>query len=402
MTAATRYLLWAVALAVLGQVTVEGYDRKLPKADLQFGLNLLQKLSPPGASGHNTFISPSSVATVLAMVYAGAKGKSQQELFNVLGYGQAGLNSRDEVLSGYKDTLNDFHIWDSAVKTANAALIQKNFQILQSYEKDLMDSFGTQLQSVDFQNSPSKVTSEINEWVKSKTDGMIPKILSSDVDRKAVMVLLNAIYFNGTWQYAFQSSENRLLPFYNQGTHPHLVDTMKLEANLSHAVVPSLKSQVVVLPYSGHRYSMVILLPNERTGFSELKKALSVKELVDLPRKLELKEVKVRLPKFELNTEYDLVPVLKKLGLKSVFTRGADLSRISRRPNLHVSDVRHKAAVKVNEKGTVASAATVAGVQELSQIIGGTVEFYVNHPFIFYIYDGATDDVLFLGEVRKV
>ncbi|CAN7995236.1 unnamed protein product [Ixodes hexagonus] len=177
---------------------------------------------------------------------------------------------------------------------------------------------------------------------------------------------------------------------------------MELEANLSHAVVPSLKSQVVVLPYSGHRYSMVILLPDERTGFSELKKALSVKELANLPKKLELKEVNVRLPKFELNTEYDLVPVLKKLGLKSVFTGGADLSRISRRPNLHVSDVRHKAAVKVNEKGTVAAAATVATYSDMSAPIGGTVEFYVQHPFIFYIYDGTTQEVIFLGEVRKV
>ncbi|CAN7995240.1 unnamed protein product, partial [Ixodes hexagonus] len=351
---------------------------------------------------NNTFISPSSIAAVLAMVYAGARGKSQEELSNVLGYSQVGLNSRDEVLRSYRNTLYDFQAPTAFVETANAALIQKKFEILQSYKRDLIESFATRLHSVDFEQNPSKVTSEINEWVKHKTHGMIPKMLTEDVDKDLVVVLLNAVYFKGTWHNAFNSSENRILPFYNEGTDGRRVETMRLTASFRHATLPNLKSHVVVLPYSGQRYCMVILLPDDRAGLSKLKQRVSVQELVDLPQKLKLKKVNVHLPKFELNTAYELKPILQALGVKSIFGTGADLSRMSGNRNLYVSSIKHKAAVKVNEEGTIAAAATEAEVKWRSSRIRDTVYFHVDHPFLFCIYDSATHRALFLGEVRKV
>lgn len=57
----------------------------IAEAQADFALNLLRKLSNNGAE--STIVSPSSVAIALAMVYAGAKQKTSQEMGQLLANG---------------------------------------------------------------------------------------------------------------------------------------------------------------------------------------------------------------------------------------------------------------------------------------------------------------------------
>ncbi|KAG0435115.1 hypothetical protein HPB47_018676, partial [Ixodes persulcatus] len=127
---------------------------------------------------------------------------------------------------------------------------------------------------------------------------------------------------------------------------------------MNYCALPELKSQAVQLPYSGDRYSMVIVLPNDRTGLPQLIRALFVRTILTLLKKLSPHEVELGLPKFELSTKYKLVDALKKLGLISILSDKADLSGVSGDRKLKVTDVVHKAMVDVSEEGTVAAAAT--------------------------------------------
>ncbi|KAG0443720.1 hypothetical protein HPB47_014603 [Ixodes persulcatus] len=172
------------------------------------------------------------------------------------------------------------------------------------------------------------------------------------------MVLMNAIYFKGSWKNAFDTNQTAYFPFYNGGIESVQVKTMARRSTIMYCALPELKSQAVQLPYSGDRYSMVIVLPNDRTGLPQLIEALSVRTLLTLQKELSPDEVKLRLPKFELRTSYKLVDPLKKLGLISIFSDEADLSGISSDKELIVSEVVHKAMVDVSEEGTVAAAAT--------------------------------------------
>ncbi|MGP5408470.1 serpin family protein, partial [Psychrobacter celer] len=62
--------------------------------------------------------------------------------------------------------------------------------------------------------------------------------------------------------------------------------------------------------------------------------------------------------------------------------------------------VIHKAVVEVDEKGTVAAAATAIVIDVTSASYNA--EFEANHPFIFMIKDNKTDAILFLGQVNKL
>ncbi|XP_077536265.1 leukocyte elastase inhibitor-like [Haemaphysalis longicornis] len=118
-------------------------------------------------------------------------------------------------------------------------------------------------------------------------------------------------------------------------------------------------------------------------------------------KRLKKKEVKIRLPKFKLETKYYLKDTFKRVGIRSVFNpHKADLSGVTGHKELHLDDVIHKAVIEVDEKGTKAAAASAA-IMDGASLGGHNDEFYADHPFMFWIRSKNTG-VLFMGEVNSL
>ena len=111
------------------------------------------------------------------------------------------------------------------------------------------------------------------------------------------------------------------------------------------------------------------------------------------------------MPKFKLTHSANLVAPLTRLGMTDMFSRGiADFSGIDgirKRRNLHVTSVKQKVAVEVNEEGSEAVAATALGLLRVSATFNPTQMFIADHPFIFYIRDKLTGMLLFQGRVAN-
>ncbi|KAL3192228.1 hypothetical protein MRX96_059206 [Rhipicephalus microplus] len=73
---------------------------------------------------------------------------------------------------------------------------------------------------------------------------------------------------------------------------------------------------------------------------------------------------------------------MRAIGLNSVFGGSADFSGISEAVPLAISDVRHKAAVEVNEEGTIATAVAGLDIVAVSAQLNRSppIEFTVDHP----------------------
>jgi serpin B len=112
--------------------------------------------------------------------------------------------------------------------------------------------------------------------------------------------------------------------------------------------------------------------------------------------------VELGLPKFRLETSYDLVPPLKNLGMKAPFSKEiADFSGMGwPQGKLWIGQVRHKAFVEVNEEGTEAAAATAVGMVTTVMVEQPAV-FRADHPFLFLIRDRKSGALLFLGRVAN-
>jgi serpin B len=106
----------------------------------------------------------------------------------------------------------------------------------------------------------------------------------------------------------------------------------------------------------------------------------------------------VLLPKFKIESSFQLKSPLQTLGLASAFSPGADFSGLSTEPGFALSEVLHKTYVDVNEKGTEAAAVTMpmaAGSAPPKK----NVEFKADRPFLFVIRDLPTRTTLFMGRV---
>ena len=150
---------------------------------------------------------------------------------------------------------------------------------------------------------------------------------------------------------------------------------------------------------------MVILLPDQVDGLSELEKQLSYEGLARWVGSLTTREVEVYLPRFEISAQFSLSEVLKRMGLQTAFVaprpsdpETADFTRMTKERELFLEEVFHKAFVQVNEEGTEAAAASGITIGVTSLSVDQPV-FRADHPFLFVIRDRPTDSILFMGRV---
>lgn len=385
---------WLVCLLA---VCAAQEDHKVTEANNQFAFRLLQKI--PASSEVNLFFSPYSVSTALAMTYVGARDETQHELHESLGYSSAGLTP-DNVPSAHAQHT---HLLrqpsNSTVRVANAAVIEREYSVLGDYIGLLSQSFNADLWKVDFAEPESR--SKINDWVKNETNGKIEDLLTGPLPPNTKLVLLNAIYFKGVWETPFHVQATSREPFYNRGITRVEVDTMREEVDAGYAHDDATNADVADLPYVGSDYSMTIVLPRERSGADALRQSLSWRDFQRLLSGLRHRTLNVALPKFKLEGSYKLKQPLSQLGVVKLFQEGqADLSGISSSGHLFVEDVIHKAVVEVNEQGSEAAGATAVLV--VAESLRPTTPFIVNHPFLFFIRNTKTGDVLFAGQVNHL
>lgn len=147
--------------------------------------------------------------------------------------------------------------------------------------------------------------------------------------------------------------------------------------------------QAVSIPYKGNNLSMVVLLPNFVEGLAALEKKLTPQNLNGWLEKLDkenVQKVRLYLPKFKLETGYDLKNPFQKMGMKDAFEENmADFRGMGfpKKGDVWIGQIKHKAVVEINEEGTEAAAATAVR-QTVSMSMNPEMVFRADHPFIHY------------------
>ncbi|GBM18213.1 Serpin B8 [Araneus ventricosus] len=377
--------------------------QKLALANNELAFNLHRKLV--SGSSENVFFSPLSISSAFAMLFYGAKGDTAQELRQTLGYEKADILNdlvHDTFSRFLSEVLKSGDSSDGYVlNAANAVLVDKHLELLEEYRSDVQDLYKAAVRDVDFLTEAPKVVKEINAWVSEKTNGKIEKLFD-ELSPSTVLVLLNAVYFKGTWKTQFEPKHTRDQVFYNNGLESagKRVQLMHLTSQFPYASVDNF--QALELPYKGENVSMLILLPNQRDGLRALESSLTPEKLAEVQQQLYKTKVEVSLPKFKLQFEKELSPEVKALGANHIFSAGsADFSGMTPSKNVFVSQVLHKAIIEVNEEGSEAAAVTGIVSNRMRPIVDRTPQFRADHPFLFAIVEKGSNSnmILFLGRV---
>ncbi|KAF9795183.1 hypothetical protein SFRURICE_004555 [Spodoptera frugiperda] len=271
------------------------------------------------------------------------------------------------------------------------------YDLSPSLKVDAEKVFNAGIEKIDFNNSAAAVQ-DINKWVESQTNEKIKDLLSSDsVDGDTRLVLINALYFKGTWKKQFDPQNTMNQPFHITASSSVEVPMMYREDDYLYGESSELQAQLLEMPYVGEEASMLIVLPNEIEGLDGvLSKLASGFDLMSEIGKMYRTKVQVTIPKFKIETEIDLTEVLPKLGIKSIFNRqNSGLTKVLNVAEpLFVSKAVQKAFIEVNEEGAEAAAATAMGIMMMSAMINAppVPVFHADRPFVAAILIGRHID----------
>jgi serpin B len=354
---------------------------------------LFAQLSRPG---ENLVFSPYSLAVAMGMAYDGARGNTAAQIAAAMGF--AGQN---DTRSAFADTVKRLAASSGGNQflSANGFWARAKFPFRPEYISELQTGYGAEAHN--FGKSPAK---EINKWVAEKTLGTIDRILApADINRMSELLLVNSVYFRGTWKGQFKEQDTQPAPFYVSKSDSYTVPLMhKYDSSESYAETAD--CQILSKDYAGGDFSLTVFLPKETDGLPELEQQLAQDGFDKMAANLQPAKVDLYLPRFEIKNSMDMIPPLKALGVTDAFGPGADLSGMDGKTDLDIALVRQLAVIKTDERGTKAAAATAVKVSLMAMppITGAKpVVFRADHPFIYVLRHNATGAILFAGEYGK-
>ena len=183
-------------------------ERSVASGEEAFSLGLLRELIGSSGSASNQVVSPSSLATALAMLDLGARGLTGRQIASVLGTAQLSTTQLAQGWDSLDTDLSDAAKKDGvALQQANSLWTQQGLRLVPAFMKSLSESFGAGLWQVNFAHDAPGATREINTWASQETHGRIPHLFTPGVlNASTALVLANAVYFKGGWAQPFSKA----------------------------------------------------------------------------------------------------------------------------------------------------------------------------------------------------
>ncbi|XP_068147289.1 serine protease inhibitor 3/4-like isoform X2 [Drosophila tropicalis] len=365
--------------------------------DLEKFSNYLYNQLANGNPNRNIIFSPFSIQTCAAMLLMGAEKGT--ETFGELRHGlQFSIEDYADIANEF-DTILTAYEQLNTLKTANKLYLMNGLSVQRKFEILLTKRFHSKPESLDFANS-SESAEHINGWVESRTNRLIKDIIKPELlNSQTRLILVNATHFKGEWEIKFNEHNTRDDDFYINESQKITVKMMHLEHTFLYAELKGLDATALQMNYKDSDLSMLIILPNTRTGLRNVENKLQSTSLKKITNQLSEAPVNVKIPRFKVEFEQELSPVFKMLGIRRIFSNDAELGKILTTDDpLNVSQIFHKAFIEVNEMGTEAAAAT-DDIEENSLSSHIKIPFEANRPFFYGIFNAK--GVRFLEGIVK-
>jgi serpin B len=364
-------------------------EKSLVSADNAFGLKLFREILKD-RQDTNVFISPLSVSMALGMTYNGADGTTREAMQQTLELNGLTL---EEINQSYQSLIDLLTRLDPLVvfRIANSIWYREGYPVKADFLDRNETYFDAVVRGMDFSAPDAPAT--INGWVKDNTNGKIEKIVD-ELDPALVMMLINAIYFKGTWTYQFDPDDTEDAEFYT--TPSSTVSCRMMEQEGDQAVFRNGAFTAVDLPYGDELFSMTIILPHQTTDLDSLLNEFTPESWAAWMGGFVVQETPLFMPKFKTEYELKMNDVLIALGMGVAFSGGANFNNICEYCGLYIDEVRHKTFIEVDEEGTEAAAVTSVSIYD-----SAPAPLRLDRPFIFAIREKASGTLIFLGRIVK-
>jgi len=353
----------------------------------------------------NMLYSPISIGYALNMLKEGAFNNTYNEINRVI---------ENRKLPNYSSI-------DKILSPGNGLFIRSSYYeyLKPEYKNTLKEKYDAEVILDDFKNIQNA-----NQWIENKTLGIINNLLSEDIvkDPDLLMIIINALAINMEWgwdgQFDYKKTDGYKF-FMANGEEKEA--TMMYENEIKSKGMAYYKGDdktVLTMDskdYNGTQFEFMVIMPNK--NLNAYIENVSKEHISEIDKKLTLSSdildgINVRIPKFKFNYTLKLKQGLKKLGINDAFNKdNANFSKMTYfnelDRNLFVSDALHKADIKFNEDGMIATEVTIPAKKPVTgsslpyDNMPKPINILIDKPFMFIIRDKLTKDIWFTGTVYE-
>ncbi len=332
-------------------------------------------------------MSPYSLLLPFIMLYLGSAGTSEKELRNFFNFSDKN-NTLLDICKNFESIIRQ-----SSILIKNVIYLNNKLPINPGYAKQI--SLIGSVDSLNCKNSVQEST-RINQFISETTNGLIRNIISpNSITTNTMSILLNIIYFKSKWKYTFNKKETKEDKFYvmNQNQiQTKIIPTMNM-SNTKFNYYEDQHNQIIELDFKDEILTMGFVL-----GKKILSPTITSETLEKYIEKLNYTKInKLQIPKFKQKNKYSLIPLLKQMGLQTIFEK-LNISNmiLGINDDNKINEIIHEAVVIVDEDGAEASAVTMLRVDTFGSD-SKTINFIADHPFVYYIRHKNTNTILFIG-----
>ncbi|XP_018335678.1 heterochromatin-associated protein MENT-like [Agrilus planipennis] len=423
-------------------------------AIMGIGIRLQAVLEDPSSTS-NFIVSPISAAVAIAQLILGTEGELQDNLYYLLSLPNTQEADKTTVISYFHKNNNFSYVLPYArlhlqlgallkvlardsigkpykLSCSSVWFVNKDIKLKQEFLQNLR-IFESQVFMMNYSTDPIASQNFINKWTADHTNQLIQKILYSPLPASTSAVFLNTVHFKAEWETPFSDELNIMGPFQVTPTKQSQVTFMRgYMDSVQYIENKEAKYRMLGLPYKNNELIMFIIMPTDdhehKFNLKRFIYSLKGSNILTEIQSAKRKQVLVTLPKFNLtNTVSLLEPMEKFLAFRasqknkqpldvnltgnavdlvekgvgefvtSRTTENVDiqLTRAVDNGNFRLSNMLQEMTISVNEKGTEAAAVSMS----IIDYIGGSKNFRVDRPFVFFIRHELTTAPLFWGMI---
>lgn len=347
----------------------------------------------------NWMFSPYSLKDAFSLLYNGTDGVTKTEFETVLGLTPDKVFNIRNYDKSIKNTAN-------SIKIANRAYITNDSTIQDKINIDILKLPEDTIKELNISN-PKEAADEINLFVSDTTNNKINNFIDPDnITPDSVLILVNALYFNKTWDF-----EEGSIRWSDEKYYKAFQDTnyaLNKIKEIDDGNIDVLRLNYDKDEMDKNDYAMTIFCKSmnaEKNNVDEYFASITQEtfdEIMNFKTYQGLSgydKAAFYVPNFEFENKFSLMDDLKQIGMIEAFSSSEGFSKIG---PVKISDVIQATYIKTDRNGTEAAAATGIGMKMSANIDSGKTKVVTaNDDFVFVISDTTTDTILFIGRVTK-
>jgi len=345
----------------------------------------------------NTVYSPYGMETLAAMMAIGAKTETLVELQNAFQFPACA----DDIIALHHRIQPDFPGKTGSPLSflaANSLWVAGGITLNPVFQEHVSNGFDADVVLHDFSIGSETNRHDINAWVQRQTADKI-SFITDGFAPETRMVVVNAIDFCCNWCTAFDPANTKNRNFILANGEKIPVPMMQQQMRIPY--FEDEEVTCILLPYTQKNLGMILVLPKNTIDENTPIHNFSLVKVTRWQKQMVLETVDCLIPKFRMESSFDLKPVFGQLGVTRAFDQDkADFSGITvGGNNLFISKAVQKITLEIGETGTEAAAATAAIFVPKSpmNMINKVMHFHANRPFYFAVMDIDKGTFLFVG-----